>query len=606
MADTFLYSVEYKDWNSDFSTLLDRSVLAVGENEEDAIERAKQQARTDSRDFKATKIDAVMGAEISVAQPAAIVREDEVRGDPLSAAESGERSRTPIQAYIENADNDSIGGFTIPLPITKDALAPWLEAIEAGSFDESSIAICGVRSSVPGLDGALRDLVADGIAFDELNYLAVKIGGLNDWQTDLFIAALETERYNGSAKELINLAENINLFDLQPAFSEEQYGEFQIQMEKDNSMNVFERLEKSEDPEEREFAQYVLRLEEFVDVKAYGRNEAVEEGGSFTNHGYLALRGDFKEVYRDTADIPLNNRIFSAPSPPVMVENVEIPAFLAQLHATAGSFSRDAEYNIGVLSNLRSADYLLLMGQDGAYLTEAAHAYRRGTTAFDLWMNAAINPETQAFSIHLTDVHGHVAGIIVQADLNARQLDILENSIRPIKVEATMQNGETQEYTPEAWDALELIEKDRIQDYRRVFEDDGYSQVNRHLEARFEDEAAVCRIVSPQEFLTAVNAVYMDHARCPQPDMLRVSQTAAQEMLARGDGDVYRLLPEGPEKLSPTDAVKIGLWFSEHREFAIRREDAAGLQKWAERSASAAMSRPQERGEQKKSHEPEV
>ncbi|MDR2515415.1 MAG: hypothetical protein LBD02_09485 [Christensenellaceae bacterium] len=513
---------------------------------------------------------------------------------------------TSIRAYIENAHNESIGGFTIPLPVTKEALQPWLDAIEADSFEEGDIAIREVRSSVPGLEGALRGLLADGIAFDELNYLAAKVSGLNNWQVDLFAAALEIERYNGNVQELINLTENINLFDLQPAFSEEQYGEFQIQMEKDNSAEIFERLEKSDDREERDFAQYILRLEAHVDVAAYGRGAVREEDGVFTDHGYLALRGDYMEKYRGREDIPPDQRIFSAPPPPMMVTDVEVPAFLAQLHAVAGNFSRDAEHNIGLLAGLRSADYLLLMGQDGAYLTEAAHAYRRGATAFDLWMNAVEKPETQAFSIHLMNVHGQIAGTIVQADVAARQQDILENSIKPIKVEATMQNGETLAYTPAAWDALDLIEKDRVQDYHRVFEDDGYRQVNHHVDTRFEDEAAACRTVPAQEFLTAVNAVYMDHARCPQPDMLRISQTAAQEMLARGDGDVYRLLPEGPEKLLPTDAVKSGLWFSEHREFAIRRENAAGLEKWAERSASAAMNRPQERGEQKKSHEPEV
>ncbi len=108
------------------------------------------------------------------------------------------------------------------------------------------------------------------------------------------------------------------------------------------------------------------------------------------------------------------------------------------------------------------------------------------------------------------------------------------------------------------------------------------------------------------EFLAGVNVAYMEQAQCPQPEMLRVSQQAAKEMLARGDCEVHRLLPEGTEKLSPTDAVKSGLWYSKHREFAIRREDVAGMEKWAERSAADIVNRPQERSEQKKSHEQEV
>jgi len=407
-------------------------------------------------------------------------------------------------------------------------------------------------------------------------------------------------------RDLINLAENINLFDLQPAFSEEQYGSFLIQMEKDNSIDIFERLEKSTDQDERFFAQYVLRLEACVDEAAYGRAVVQEEKGVFTSRGYIAERGEFSEVYHSPEDIPPEHRIFSAPPPPMMVTDVDIPTFLAQLHAVAGDFSRDAEYNVGVMSQLRSAEYLLLMSNGGAYISEASHAYRYGSGAFDRWMDPTIDSNTQAFSIHLTEVHGQITGTIVQTDVAARLQDILENSIHPTKVEATMPDGTTREFTPEEWDALDCIEKDGVQNWRRVFEDDSYSQVNHHVEARFHNEASACRTVSEQEFLAAVNAAYMAQAQHPQPEMLRVSQTAAQEMLARSDGDVYRLLPEGTEKLSPTDAVKSGLWFSEHREFAIRREDAAGLEKWAERSAAAIMNRPQERGEQNKSFEPEV
>ena len=294
------------------------------------------------------------------------------------------------------------------------------------------------------------------------------------------------------------------------------------------------------------------------------------------------------------------------PLPPMMTVDVDVPTFLAQLHAIAGDFSRDADHSIGTLGNLRSADYLLLMSENGAFFTETMHAYRRGTTAFDFWMSVTEKPETQAFSVHLTEVHGQITGTVAQVGVAARQRDLLENSIQPIRVDATLQNGDTRAYTPEAWNALEPIEKDRIQNWNRVFEDGAFSEVTRHLDELRGNIEDSHRVVSAQELLEVANAVYMDHARQPQPDMLRVSQTAAKEMLARGDGDVYRLLPEGPEKLSPTDAIKSGLWFSEHREFAIRREDMAGLQKWAERSATDAMSRTKERSEHKKSHEPEV
>ena len=517
-----------------------------------------------------------------------------------------ESNTPPIRAYIENAHDDSIGGFTIPLPTTKEALRPWLDAIEAGDFREEDIVIREARSSVPGLEDALKDLIAEGITFDELNYLAAKIGGLDKWGAELFPAALDSGRYSKSLSDLINMVENIPRLDLEPAFNEEIYGDHHIEMMKDNTSDVFERLVQSDVVEEKWLAEYILRLEAHVDVKAYGRGVVEEENGVFTKYGYLTERGPFQEIYRGPEDIPREHRIFSAPPPPMMAVDVDVPAFVAGLHAAAGDYSRDVEHNLGVLSGLRSAEYLLLMSNGGAYMTEAAHAYRRGTTAFDLWINAPDKPDTQGFAIHMTNVHGRIAGNVAQVNITERQLDILDSSIHPVRIEATMKNGEEQTYTPDEWEELSLIEKDRVQDWRRVFEDGDYSKVNRHLDELRGDNEAACRPVSASEFLAGVNAVYMEQAQCPQADMLRVSQPAAKEMLARGDCEVYRLLPEGPEKLAPTDAVKSGLWYSEHREFAIRREDAAGLEKWAERSAGEIIGRAKGREEQDKTRGPEL
>ena len=105
--------------------------------------------------------------------------------------------------------------------------------------------------------------------------------------------------------------------------------------------------------------------------------------------------------------------------------------------------------------------------------------------------------------------------------------------------------------------------------------------------------------------LSNLNEAYMEQSRYPDYSYIRVSQDAAKEMLARGDADVYRLVPYELEKLSPVDAVKTGLWFSEHREFAIKRDDLPGLDKWAERSAVGIMNRSRERSEKNKS-EPDL
>ena len=244
--------------------------------------------------------------------------------------------RPPIRVYIENAHNDAIGGFTIPLPTSKESLQPWLEAIEVDGFRESNIAIREVQSSMPGLEDVLDGFVTDNLSFDELNYLAVKTQGLESWQMELFTAAVEANLHCESVGDLINLIENIGLYDLQPAFSEEQYGEFLLEAEKDNTADVFERLEKSEIMEEQELAQYILRLEACADAAEYGRNAAREENGVFTKYGYIALRGEMKEAYLGQEDIPVEYRIFSAPPPLMMATDVDVPAFLAALMPRPG------------------------------------------------------------------------------------------------------------------------------------------------------------------------------------------------------------------------------------------------------------------------------
>ncbi len=144
---------------------------------------------------------------------------------------------------------------------------------------------------------------------DELNYLAAKIDGIGKHDRETFLAALEVERYGGGAAQIINLIENIQHFELQPAFNEEMYGDFLLQDAKDISADAFERLEQSEVAEEKHLAAHILRLETRSIVK--------EENGVFTKHGYLADRGEFKEIYHGPEDIPREHQLFSRETPEI-------------------------------------------------------------------------------------------------------------------------------------------------------------------------------------------------------------------------------------------------------------------------------------------------
>ena len=61
-----LYKVQYKTWNVFFSDLIDREMLSVGKDQEDAICRVKDVVDKDARDFQAEEIEKVFGFAISV------------------------------------------------------------------------------------------------------------------------------------------------------------------------------------------------------------------------------------------------------------------------------------------------------------------------------------------------------------------------------------------------------------------------------------------------------------------------------------------------------------------------------------------------------------
>jgi hypothetical protein len=153
---------------------------------------------------------------------------------------------------------------------------------------------------------------------EELNYLAARIGGIGDYDKETFLAGLEMRQYSRDIKTIINLAENITKFELQPAFSVEQYGEFLLENAKDISGPAFERLEQSADEDDRALAAHILKIESLVDPRAYGKTVVEEEQGSFTNYGYLTLRGEFQEVYHGQEDIPQEYRIFSHEEAPAL------------------------------------------------------------------------------------------------------------------------------------------------------------------------------------------------------------------------------------------------------------------------------------------------
>ncbi len=79
------------------------------------------------------------------------------------------------------------------------------------------------------------------------------------------------------------------------------------------------------------------------------------------------------------------------------------------------------------------------------------------------------------------------------------------------------------------------------------------------------------------DLLEELNQQYLKSAKHPQGGFSRISRDMAKQMILSGDTPVYRLLPEGPEKITLFAAVMTGLWYESYQEFAIRTDDLSAI-----------------------------
>ena len=508
-----------------------------------------------------------------------------------------------LQVYIQNVTDESIGGFTMPLPATNEDIRPFFEGAEI--MEPRDMAITGVYTDIRGL----AECVIESIEtiwhpdiLDEINYLSAKVAGLDDGSREVFIAALEKEN-PGSVADIINLTENLGIYHLQPAFDSGQYGDFLLDMAQDDFSDIFNKLANSNNPDERAFAKHIERLEKHVNQSAYAKAIAVEEGGVFTKSGYLIEDCTSSNIYCGIENIPPEYLITFPPEPePLMVANSDLTALVTQIHALGGDYSKDLGYNINVLEARRSSEYLMLMTESKVYLTEAAHAYRHDSSAYNT-ITSADATSTKAYALHVTDVQTeHVMGDMIALDLAELQEDIRQHCIHFTHVDAVPKFGPEQSirYSPEEWKALEPIDRDRLESWTRHFSSDDLQSVIRHLNNRRQSDEAEMdgfagAVLEPSELLATLNEGYMQKAEVSQPDMLRITLPAAKDILINGDAEVYRLLPEGAEKLTPLHLLpsRGELLYIQYREFAIKKDDVAGLDKWADREIARHTARPE-------------
>ena len=244
---------------------------------------------------------------------------------------------TLLEAYISNlgkyTENRPAGEW-VSFPTTAEHMKEVFNRIGIDGKNYEEWHITEYRSDIKGLTAFLGEHEHP----DELNYLGKLLAMQFDEDREKFTAAVAHGEYATSVKNLINLAQNLDCYWLYPSVhNEEEYGHYLI-----------DELDELELPQE---AKNYFMYEE------YGRDASINDGGVFTEQGYIYNnRNTFTEWY-DGQDIPKEYRVTPQfPQQPEHDENIFMDAAEMQQSATQIDEQQPRPVVPIILTSEKSAD----------------------------------------------------------------------------------------------------------------------------------------------------------------------------------------------------------------------------------------------------------
>lgn len=197
------------------------------------------------------------------------------------------------------------GGVWLPLPATVEQFHAALERMGIAADSPQDIVIGGFANTEQyPLDVPLS--VIQDSTMNELNYFGTLLEMQSDDEREKFIMVVMLGQHVGSIKDLINLTQNLDGYQIYPAIhSEADYGHYLID----------ERKELELPEEAKKYFQY----------GEYGRDAVQSEKGQFTEQGYICGNGNpFSERYNgQETDIPEEYRMMMRSPKHLKPEKIE-------------------------------------------------------------------------------------------------------------------------------------------------------------------------------------------------------------------------------------------------------------------------------------------
>ena len=175
-------------------------------------------------------------------------------------------------------------------PATTEQVQSVLREIGVDGLRYEEAIILEYSIGIKGLAGRLGEFVP----IDELNYLASRITELTPEEREKFTAAVSHGEYGDSMQHLINLTYNLDCYEFLPDVrTEEDYGRWLV-----DHRQEFRLPEKA-------------RL--YFDYESYGEDTCINEGGDFSELGYIYNnRTKFQQIY-DGQHVPEKYKVFRYP-----------------------------------------------------------------------------------------------------------------------------------------------------------------------------------------------------------------------------------------------------------------------------------------------------